>query len=386
MIVFLGCLFFCPNSAAAQAASTPPAAVAQKPTPSASQPQRSGEIVIEVRSFPDAAHYTSLRIVSDKWTKAWTKVNQSSSIEAAPAPQFSDVTVTVQRGNLEKTYIADDEGHLYDPASGGRLKMPDSLAQKLSVCIRYARSRHYGKLVPWDEARYEIPNRAIVTVLDLRTGLTFRAQRRAGSSHADVQPLTSQDTKIMKQIYNGQWSWDRRAVLVRASREWIAASMHGMPHGGDGIPGNDFNGHFCIHFLGSTTHRSRNLDAAHQAMVYRAAGQLGGYLQSRNPWELAELYVVAVNQQDSALLDMLLTTAQGTVPHPFADEMDRLDMVKLVSRPVPTDITQALDAEVRLQVAVYYRDFRRPTKYTLQIACSRTAPDEPWQIRRISAQ
>ncbi|MCC3377949.1 hypothetical protein LKX83_33445, partial [Cohnella sp. REN36] len=71
----------------------------------------------------------------------------------------------------------------------------------------------------------------------------------AGKYHADVQPLTKADTKIMKQIYNGKWSWKRKAIVVKKDHHYYAASMQGMPHGGDGIPDNSFSGHFCIHFL-----------------------------------------------------------------------------------------------------------------------------------------
>ncbi len=35
----------------------------------------------------------------------------------------------------------------------------------------------------------------------------------------------------MKEIYGGKWSWKRRAIIVIHQDQWIAASMHGMPHG-----------------------------------------------------------------------------------------------------------------------------------------------------------
>ena len=69
------------------------------------------------------------------------------------------------------------------------------------------------------------------TVIDVETGKSFDVQRRAGSHHADVQPLTRKDTKVMKEIYHGHWSWRRRALLILAENRLLAASMHGMPHG-----------------------------------------------------------------------------------------------------------------------------------------------------------
>ena len=86
-------------------------------------------------------------------------------------------------------------------------------------------------MLPWEKVYGILPKYSKFTVLDVETGKMFKVQRRAGSRHADVQPLTSKDTKIMKEIYGGKWSWKRRAIIVIHQDQWIAASMHGMPHG-----------------------------------------------------------------------------------------------------------------------------------------------------------
>jgi hypothetical protein len=152
---------------------------------------------------------------------------------------------------------------------------------------------------------------AAFDVVDVETGLAFRAQRRAGSAHADVQPLTRRDADTMKRIYGGRWSWDRRAVLLRYGDRQLAASMNGMPHGGDGIPDNGFNGHFCIHFAGSTTHGKSNLDLAHQTMTYKAAGELPRFLATLAPYQIADLFLIAYNQQDKQLLDAVAADGNG---------------------------------------------------------------------------
>ena len=46
--------------------------------------------------------------------------------------------------------------------------------------------------------------------------------------------------------------------------------MNGMPHGTQTISGNNFDGHFCIHFYGSKTHGSKKVDAMHQNCVAEA--------------------------------------------------------------------------------------------------------------------
>jgi LysM repeat protein len=115
------------------------------------------------------------------------------------------------------------------------------------------------------------------TVTDVDTGKSFKVRRLYGGNHADTEPLTSEDTKIMKSIYGGSWSWDRRAIIVTVKDDQnierkIAASMNGMPHGGESIGNNGMKGHFCIHFKNSRTHSGSRLDPGHQNAVKKAAG------------------------------------------------------------------------------------------------------------------
>ena len=101
-----------------------------------------------------------------------------------------------------------------------------------------------GEFLAWEETRHYFNKYSSATVMDLDTGLQFNVQRRGGTYHADVQPLTAEDTATMKAIYNGKWSWKRRAVIVELENgRKIAASMNGMPHGQGAIAGNKFNGH-----------------------------------------------------------------------------------------------------------------------------------------------
>lgn len=130
-----------------------------------------------------------------------------------------------------------------------------------------------GVLIPWDKAKVIFSIGDIATITDVDTGLSFQVQRRGGSNHADCQPLTAKDTKIMLENYGGQWSWARRAIVVTVDGHHMAASMNGMPHGAGAIQNNNFNGHFCIHFLNSKTHESNKICPIHQAMVRKAAGK-----------------------------------------------------------------------------------------------------------------
>lgn len=165
----------------------------------------------------------------------------------------------------------------------------------------------YGDFVPWKEADALFPRNAYAMVRDYDTGLGFRVQRRAGTYHADVQPLTAEDTAIMKKIYSGQWTWKRRAVLVILdSGQILAASMNGMPHGSGAIRGNKFNGHFCIHFRDSITHATRSKDAAHQAMIWKAAGVVKEQLALLEVEQAIEVVFVAVAQGDIHIAEQII--------------------------------------------------------------------------------
>lgn len=111
----------------------------------------------------------------------------------------------------------------------------------------------------------------IAEITDIETGITWHEMRRGGSSHADVQPVTAQDTEAFKAAAGGAWSWQRRAIWVSIDGVRYAASMNCMPHGDGAIQDNNFPGHHCIHFLNSRTHGGDNLDEEHQACVAIAA-------------------------------------------------------------------------------------------------------------------
>lgn len=155
----------------------------------------------------------------------------------------------------------------------------------------------YGEFLSWEQVNPLFPKYSKATVVDLDTGSNFRVQRRGGTYHADVQPLTAEDTAVMKAIYNGKWSWQRKAVIVQLDDgRRIAASMNGMPHGGGSIYDNNFIGHSCIHFRDSKTHGSRKVNMAHQIMVWKAANKVDEQLPTLTPQKTIEVFFAAVDQ------------------------------------------------------------------------------------------
>ncbi|MCX7746097.1 MAG: peptidoglycan-binding protein [Clostridia bacterium] len=165
----------------------------------------------------------------------------------------------------------------------------------LKLVSRSGEQRTSSALIPWFGGVENIFQRGQeATIFDIETGLSFNAKRTYGTNHADCETLTPADTEIMKKIYSGSWSWSRRPVIVTFDGKSIAGSMAGMPHAGidtlpggayvswrslgygpginlDDIKGNDMDGHFDIHFLGSKTHGTNRVDQAHQSAVKEAA-------------------------------------------------------------------------------------------------------------------
>ena len=122
----------------------------------------------------------------------------------------------------------------------------------------------------WGRASSKFGRGDTAKVTDVKTGKSYRVKRKGGTNHADCEPASKEDTAIMKKIYGGAWSWDRRAVIVEVNGYAFAASQNGMPHGSAAISDNGFSGHFCIHFKNSRTHGSNRVDGDHQSMVKSA--------------------------------------------------------------------------------------------------------------------
>ena len=164
------------------------------------------------------------------------------------------------------------------------------------IPVKSTPGEKYGEYLEWwTEAQYVIPIGSEFEVVDFYTGKSFFAKRTTGANHADVETLTSNDTRILKEIWGGNFSWVRRPVIIKINGRKIAASASGMPHAGndkapggsytswrsgdyaagtnyDWIKNNDMNGIFDIHFLNSTRHKDGEIDLKHQELIKASAG------------------------------------------------------------------------------------------------------------------
>lgn len=161
----------------------------------------------------------------------------------------------------------------------------------------------YGELVPWIQVNQLLEFGIITTVHDLETGKAFKVKRIGGVGHADMEPITETDTKVIKELYGGVWSWKRRAVIIRQNGLKLAASMNGMPHDQDDNPNNGIKGHFCMYFFQSQHPKGKDL--AHELMVQKAAGRIKSMLNSVADKELIYIFITALDQGDYSLISQI---------------------------------------------------------------------------------
>lgn len=346
--------------------------------------QTKAVLSITIRVSHNAAFATRLDMKSGEFTKALKQAKEERADKAADA--YPDVWVESLQDDKNIHYRLEKTGNLWSEEAHKRYLLQDKARGKLLLLAGELRKQHYGAMKPWESVTQTFPKKSIFDVTDMESGLTFRVQRRAGSDHADVQPLTKADTQVMKRIYNDNWSWNRKAVLVHAGGHWIAASMNGMPHGGDGIPENGFSGHFCIHFLGSSTHKSEEPDLAHQLMVHKAGGELQAWFDSATPHALAKMFVVLLKHQDEYTLRQL---AQEVPEEKVSSIVQLMGMMMSIkdkeqkqsgsSSRLGTEADTGLTATVTIPVAVLIQNqSERDTAYRFEFR--RAAKDAPWRM------
>lgn len=339
---------------------------------------KNSEVIISMKSSPAADFQTTVRIQSSKLISGIIK---SRSGDGGVVEPVSDAYLTLRHNGEVANFLLNTDGTLFDRQQRKTLYPSPSVQNKLQEVVRLLRIKHYGKMTAWPEVSKLLPNKARCQIIDLETGLTFNVQKRAGHKHADMQPLTREDTKIMKEIYRGKWSWDRRAILVKTDNELIAASMNGMPHGGGALR-NGFPGHFCVHFFGSTTHRSKNTDPIHQLMIYKAAGRLDDYFEQLTPYELVDIFLATFNQRDPYLVKKALSEHGQNHPGPRSPLFDALDGIVSIGRHSPFEQKSdrhllAVDIPVNVRI---YTKARGEEKTTLHFLLTRNILKQRWEI------
>ncbi|MDP3486482.1 MAG: hypothetical protein Q8S19_00930, partial [Bacillota bacterium] len=147
-------------------------------------------------------HVVGQSVARQADSKIW---QGSESIGASPLFEVFRLRV----GSRE--YVCDDLLNVYNPTTKKMIVLSQQAKDLLTAMWSELKATACAEPLPWVEAQRLLERMETAEVLDIETGNSFMVQRRGGTYHADVQPLTRGDTAIMKEIYGGIWSWDRRA-------------------------------------------------------------------------------------------------------------------------------------------------------------------------------
>jgi LysM repeat protein len=114
--------------------------------------------------------------------------------------------------------------------------------------------QRYGTPADWFlDGQYILKRNVIVEITDTVTGKHFKAKVMGGYQHADIEPLTTTDTAVMKELFS-TWVWKPRPVAIFVDGMNIAGSLSGMPHSFDTTPSNGVTGHFDLYMKNSVPH------------------------------------------------------------------------------------------------------------------------------------
>lgn len=340
--------------------------------PGKAQASSANEIVISVSVSPDSPFVSTL--VFEKSHPLIRELKRTPTIPAKISSEWVRAKMKINGRDL----IYDYHGQLFDVKKSRQYLLSEEMKRSLEFLVQTVEKAHFGQPVPWDKVKHSFGRMKYATVIDLETGERFSVQRRAGSRHADVQPLTRSDTHIMKHIYQGKWSWKRRAILVEVNGIFYAASMHGMPHGAGAIQGNVFPGHFCIHFSGSSTHRRIEPDPSHSLMILKASGSLPQAIMEAEPEKLVGYFLTSLNEHDAHTLRM---TTAGTPLPTFLHDIDSVRKPEEI-RPSDPDAPMIVDIPVRVEYSLRSGKTGAGLWHFLLM---RSAPWERWQIIDVSA-
>lgn len=335
------------------------------------------QLILSVKASPAAQFETHVTIADPDIVNA---IKASKWQRSDETPRFTDMYISGQ--GISSFLRMDSSSRLWDEGRMEMLVLSGKAAEKLKQTAVALHEQHYGKLLDWQEAEKLFSRKAIFVIKDIETGLSFRVQRRAGHDHADVQPVTKADTEIMKQIYNMGWTWDRKAIIAEKDGRQIAASMNGMPHGGDGIPENGFSGHFCVHFLNSSTHKSDAPDLPHQLMVYKAAGKLRDYFADASPWLLGQSLIEALHHDE---LEMVRLLTEGLSKEQSAALLQQKQEWRSIRRKDGRELPQeeSLLSGTQLEAEIMHATRgKRVLQFNSRFV--RTSPISPWEMKDLT--
>ncbi len=342
-------------------------------------------IVINMPDIPDNLHsikvsYSDLNtersISNSEQLKIFVSLLNDDE-QLSPMLWYGRKQVTLSIGTGDYVYSYDGK-YLYNNAKSTRLQPDEQTVKLLNDNFEVLARDTFATIKSWSQVNKLLPVKSTARIYDLETGLSFMVQRRAGTYHADVQPLTEEDTAIMKDIFKDKWTWKRRAIIVQTGNIRIAASMNGMPHG-QGALRNNFPGHFCIHFYNSLTHGSRSRDTAHHIMIAKAGGTLESHLKTATPLEVANTFLLGMEQQDQYLLKV---TSKIIEPKDLSllDNLDNWEDINFETPKLKDDAHTKMFYVIPVELGLLPKNSNQRTYLQKSLVLTRETLTSPWLI------
>jgi LysM repeat protein len=184
-----------------------------------------------------------------------------------PVKDFPSITYIVQAGNTASSIAKIFSVNASDIMKYNYMGVNDWFNEGQKIAINGYAPRNYavtpgmdstptkyGNQVDWfRDGQYLLRRNDVFTIVDFSTRKQFTVKVLGGFDHADIEPLTSSDTAVMKIIFS-DWNWTPRPVVIFKNGMNIAGSLSGMPHSFDTTPNNGVIGHFDLYLKNSLPH------------------------------------------------------------------------------------------------------------------------------------
>jgi len=227
---------------------------------------------ITIDAIKNINHLTgTMLLVSQKLliplTVVQPKNDSSTSQNPSPVKDFPSITYVIKAGDTATSISKIFNVSASDIMKYNYMNENDWFSEGQKIAINgyaprdYAvtpgmdkAATQYGKAVDWfRDGQYLLKRNDVFTIIDYATRKQLSVKVLGGFQHADVEPVTSTDTSVMKSLFTN-WDWTPRPVVIFKDGMNIAGSISGMPHSFDTTPNNGVNGHFDLYLKNSLPH------------------------------------------------------------------------------------------------------------------------------------
>lgn len=194
-----------------------------------------------------------------------------------PTGKFSELTVSAVQSFQQQNGVAPDGQIGADTYallfSDSAKRAPASTRIKRTSGPAYNGSvKTHGTLGTWEAIAALLPEGSDIQITDYNSGATYTMQRTGGLNCAQVVPKTSNDYAAYLNSFGGDATWEHRPVLATIGETVYAASIFGMPTGGDDN-GTGMKGHTFLSFNPARTDIFSLSDEETMIAITKAAGE-----------------------------------------------------------------------------------------------------------------